>query len=181
MKSTYLEIEISGHIQLNILSWRRPFREIWRCWSWQLAGMYVQGSYECSNKRRVCQYIIYIWSWDCKSTWIGKWHTCTTGVRCNLTSTIMVLADLGRRLNAALSSLNKAPIVDEKVCSRISALVLQMNQASLGSWCDAERNHCRAARIRCQRQIRCVPPAESQSQGQSNVRECGCRQIKGNE
>lgn len=45
----------------------------------------------------------------------------------------MVLADLGRRLNAALSSLNKAPIVDEKVCSRISALVLQMNQASLGS------------------------------------------------
>ena len=27
----------------------------------------------------------------------------------------MVLADLGRKLNAALSSLNRAPIVDEKV------------------------------------------------------------------
>lgn len=27
----------------------------------------------------------------------------------------MVLADLGRRLNAALSSLNRAPVVDEKV------------------------------------------------------------------
>lgn len=30
----------------------------------------------------------------------------------------MVLADLGRKLNAALSSLNRAPIVDEKVCDR---------------------------------------------------------------
>jgi signal recognition particle subunit SRP54 len=29
----------------------------------------------------------------------------------------MVLADLGRRLNAALSSLNRAPVVDEKVSS----------------------------------------------------------------
>jgi hypothetical protein len=28
----------------------------------------------------------------------------------------MVLADLGRKLNAALSSLNRAPVVDEKVC-----------------------------------------------------------------
>lgn len=27
----------------------------------------------------------------------------------------MVLADLGRKLNAALSSLNRAPVVDEKV------------------------------------------------------------------
>lgn len=27
----------------------------------------------------------------------------------------MVLADLGRKLNAALSALNRAPIVDEKV------------------------------------------------------------------
>ena len=29
----------------------------------------------------------------------------------------MVLADLGRKLNAALSSLNRAPVVDEKVLS----------------------------------------------------------------
>ncbi len=29
--------------------------------------------------------------------------------------TVMVLADLGRKLNAALSSLNRAPVVDEKV------------------------------------------------------------------
>lgn len=28
----------------------------------------------------------------------------------------MVLADLGRKLNAAFSQLNAAPIVDEKVC-----------------------------------------------------------------
>lgn len=27
----------------------------------------------------------------------------------------MVLADLGRKLNAALSALNRAPVVDEKV------------------------------------------------------------------
>ena len=27
----------------------------------------------------------------------------------------MVLADLGRKLNAALSSLNRAPVVDDKV------------------------------------------------------------------
>ena len=31
----------------------------------------------------------------------------------------MVLADLGRKLNAALSSLNRAPIVDEKVLDAI--------------------------------------------------------------
>lgn len=31
----------------------------------------------------------------------------------------MVLADLGRRLNAALSSLNRAPVVDEKVSRKI--------------------------------------------------------------
>ena len=29
----------------------------------------------------------------------------------------MVLADLGRKLNAALSALNRAPVVDEKVCA----------------------------------------------------------------
>lgn len=28
----------------------------------------------------------------------------------------MVLADLGRKLNAAFSSLSRAPVVDEKVC-----------------------------------------------------------------
>lgn len=31
----------------------------------------------------------------------------------------MVLADLGRKLNAALSSLNRAPIIDEKVLDAI--------------------------------------------------------------
>ena len=35
----------------------------------------------------------------------------------------MVLTDLGRRLNAALSSLNRAPVVDEKVCF-LSFLIL---------------------------------------------------------
>jgi hypothetical protein len=30
----------------------------------------------------------------------------------------MVLADLGRKLNAALSVLNRAPVVDEKVIHR---------------------------------------------------------------
>jgi hypothetical protein len=33
-----------------------------------------------------------------------------------LEQSTMVLADLGRKLNAALSSLNRVPIVDEKVC-----------------------------------------------------------------
>ncbi len=33
----------------------------------------------------------------------------------------MVLADLGRKLNAALSSLNRAPVVDEKVSRMNSA------------------------------------------------------------
>lgn len=32
----------------------------------------------------------------------------------------MVLADLGRRLNAALSSLNRATVVDEKVGESVS-------------------------------------------------------------
>lgn len=32
-----------------------------------------------------------------------------------LSLTTMVLADLGRKLNAALSSLNRAPVVDDKV------------------------------------------------------------------
>jgi hypothetical protein len=31
----------------------------------------------------------------------------------------MVLADLGRKLNNALSALNKAPVVDEKVFSAL--------------------------------------------------------------
>ena len=35
-------------------------------------------------------------------------------VSSQLTSS-MVLADLGRKLNAALSSLNRAPVIDEKV------------------------------------------------------------------
>lgn len=34
----------------------------------------------------------------------------------------MVLADLGRKLNAALSSLSRAPVVDEKVCDLIPQL-----------------------------------------------------------
>jgi signal recognition particle subunit SRP54 len=34
----------------------------------------------------------------------------------NSVSAKMVLADLGRKLNAALSSLNRASVVDEKVC-----------------------------------------------------------------
>ena len=32
----------------------------------------------------------------------------------------MVLADLGRKLNAALSSLSRAPIVDEKVSTLLT-------------------------------------------------------------
>jgi signal recognition particle subunit SRP54 len=32
----------------------------------------------------------------------------------------MVLADLGRKLNAALSALNRAPVVDEKVIHKSS-------------------------------------------------------------
>jgi signal recognition particle subunit SRP54 len=38
----------------------------------------------------------------------------------------MVLADLGRKLNAALSSLNRAPVVDEKVSNYIF-IVTQIN------------------------------------------------------
>ena len=32
----------------------------------------------------------------------------------------MVLADLGRKLNAALSSLNRAPVVDDKVLALLA-------------------------------------------------------------
>ena len=37
-----------------------------------------------------------------------------------LLSPIMVLADLGRKLNAALSSLNRAPVVDDKVLALLA-------------------------------------------------------------
>ncbi len=33
----------------------------------------------------------------------------------------MVLADLGRKLNAALSSLNRAPVIDDKVFNFMQA------------------------------------------------------------
>jgi len=38
----------------------------------------------------------------------------------------MVLADLGRKLNAALSQLNAAPIVDEKVCNFVVQMLVVM-------------------------------------------------------
>ncbi|KAF8212164.1 SRP54-type protein [Mycena galopus ATCC 62051] len=46
----------------------------------------------------------------------------------------MVLADLGRKLNAALSSLNRAPVVDEKVgFSRLDATLKEITSALLES------------------------------------------------
>ena len=46
----------------------------------------------------------------------------------------MVLADLGRKLNAALSSLNRAPVVDDKVfVSTSSTRVSRSDRPPLGS------------------------------------------------
>jgi hypothetical protein len=40
----------------------------------------------------------------------------------------MVLSDLGRKLNAALSSLNRTPVVDEKVFIRFARPALTFNR-----------------------------------------------------
>lgn len=61
----------------------------------------------------------------------------------------MVLADLGRKLNAALSSLNRAPIVDEKVRYHTATgdLIIIIPHR-LGPRRNTQRNHRRAARNR---------------------------------
>lgn len=57
----------------------------------------------------------------------GNWKFCYSSVRPSMCAllrppssrlfAVMVLADLGKKLNNALSALNKAPVVDEKVYS----------------------------------------------------------------
>ena len=55
----------------------------------------------------------------------------------------MVLADLGRKLNAALSSLNRAPVVDEKVTGPMAQGRLLMFVVGLGRY--SQGNHSRLA------------------------------------
>jgi hypothetical protein len=46
----------------------------------------------------------------------------------------MVLADLGRKLNAALSSLNRAPLVDEKVGFKCCSFYMPLNLSLSRFW-----------------------------------------------
>ena len=61
----------------------------------------------------------------------------------------MVLADLGRKLNAALSSLSRAPVVDEKVTSVVISCGLadQLTAGSAGTRCDTQRSLCCAVGV----------------------------------
>jgi hypothetical protein len=55
----------------------------------------------------------------------------------------MVLADLGRKLNAALSSLSRAPVVDEKVRRNHTSFLnaRQLTSFSQGSRCYSQGNY----------------------------------------
>lgn len=56
----------------------------------------------------------------------------------------MVLADLGRKLNAALSALNRAPIVDEKVYLYVMQFCwiwAVYTFVQIGSRCYTKRDH----------------------------------------
>ena len=80
----------------------------------------------------------------------------------------MVLADLGRRLNNALSALNRAPVVDEKAGVGLGARVIGPDHFLFaGVGCNIEGNHRSAAGIRCERQTRCNSATESK--GESKV------------
>jgi hypothetical protein len=79
----------------------------------------------------------------------------------------MVLGELGRRLNNALSALNRAPVIDEKVGLTLPLPGSQVfNSACLGSRCHIEGNHCSVAGIGCQCQTGSSVATESQGQGQ---------------
>ena len=83
----------------------------------------------------------------------------------------MVLADLGRRLNAALSSLGRASVVDERVRRRAtnSDYHLTHVHTHTGAGRYAQGDHSRTPRDRRQRQTRSFPETESQGKGQGRI------------
>jgi hypothetical protein len=86
----------------------------------------------------------------------------------------MVLADLGRKLNNALSALNRAPVVDEKVGIALNVcrtMICPDRVLFPGSGRNVEGNHCGTARIRCQRQTRFNTTTKGQSESKSISRE----------
>lgn len=93
----------------------------------------------------------------------------------------MVLADLGRKLNAALSSLNRAPIVDEKVhvpqLSKSGASGINTGR-SPGSRCDTQGDHRGAPRVRRQREAGVLAAPEDQGKSQGISRKQCIRQNK---
>jgi hypothetical protein len=79
----------------------------------------------------------------------------------------MVLADLGRKLNSALSALNRAPVVDEKVSVALDVCRTMIGSDRVlfpGPGRNVEGNHCGTARIRCQRQTRFDTTTKGQSE-----------------
>lgn len=74
----------------------------------------------------------------------------------------MVLADLGRKLNAALSALNRAPVVDEKVIYKPpNQNTFDISTPQLGPGCHTQGNHRSSSRIRRQRQAGRISTAKS--------------------
>ncbi len=80
----------------------------------------------------------------------------------------MVLSDLGRKLNAALSSFSRIPVVDEKVLSDL--LYLRIYLRVLGSRYTLERSLRSAPRVRCQRQTGVSTPAKSPHESEGCIR-----------
>src|ERR1700761_315002 len=89
----------------------------------------------------------------------------------------MVLSELGRKLNAALSSLNRAPVVDEKVGPRYAFKLIVVNLLQ-GSRCNFKGNHCCTLGNRRQCKTRSIPSPKGQGKGQSLSRGQFWRQIQ---
>ncbi len=88
----------------------------------------------------------------------------------------MVLADLGRKLNAALSSLNRASVVDEKVqtISLVPLMIAGVLTMRIGPRRTPQRSMRRPSRDGRQCQARSFAASESKGQGQELVRRrCG--------
>ena len=88
-------------------------------------------------------------------------------LRCTST---MVLADLGRKLNAALSSLNRAPVVDEKVLVVLASFISSLTPC-IGARSATQGSLCRSFGDRCQRETRGLAKTEGQGESKGVLRE----------
>ena len=82
----------------------------------------------------------------------------------------MVLADLGRKLNAALSSLNRAPVVDDKVLALLPEVRFKFSSTTLGSRCIAQGGLRGSLGIRCERQTCRTTSTKGQDKSQGCIR-----------